>query len=398
MMHIHLKLCRMNSPTYVIEGDIKGRFDNINHNHIVDTLNEWQIPKWSLEIITKILKSNIFHDGQIYDSETGTPQGGVISPLLANVALTSLDNFCNNFGHRKLANPIVRYADDFIIVSRSEPYAEEVKDQIAEHLKETSGLTLSEEKTKITHITKGFNFLGFNFKKHKILKKGGKIEYALYIQPQREKTQDLLDECREIIKSNATATQENLIRLLIPKIMGWGMYYRFVNMRNEQNRFDRLIWNNLRNWGNRRHPKKSKRWIRKKYFRNKPNTKSWYFGDPNTNLFLPRLGEIPKKRFVKVDKQYRVYDSKPETIEYWRRREYVNAYNQIKSIRRTRLFKKQNGKCYHCQGNFVQDDIYDKQIHTHHLIPKAKGGTEDYSNLRLVHIDCHWELHALATE
>lgn len=396
MMHIHLKMCRNVSPTYVIEGDIKGCFDNIKHDHIIETLDEWRIPKWCLEYLTEILKSKIYTNGEVYDSETGTPQGGVISPLLANVALTSLDYFCDKLptGYRQKTSPMVRYADDFIIISRSELNAREIKNLIAEHLHGTIGLELSDEKTKITHITKGFNFLGFTFKKHKILKKGGKTEYALYIQPQKEKTQKLLNECRQIMKKHPTITQDSLIRLLTPKIVGWGMYYRFVNFRTEHVRFDRLIWTNLKNWAKRRHPNKSHRWVRKKYFVNKPNTRIWHFGIEEQKYFLPTLADIPKKMFIKINNKYRVYHKNAETKAYWEKRTYDNAYNQIESVRRRKLFTKQKGKCYLCKGAFNSDDFNDSQIHTHHVIPKKEGGTDNYSNLRLVHTDCHWELHA----
>ena len=393
MMHLHIKLSRVNSPTYIVEGNIKGCFDNIKHDHIIDTLNEWAVPKWCLERLLQILKSGIYADGEIYDNETGTPQGGVISPLLANVALTTLDNFCDALGYRKKANPLVRYADDFVILSRNELNAKEIKEQVAEHLLNETGLTLSEEKTKITHINKGFNFLGFNFKKRKIHKKGGKTEYALWIQPQREKAQNLLTECRKIIKDNATTTQENLIKVLTPKIISWGMYYRFVNYRLEQTRVDRILWHKLKTWGKRRHPKKSSRWVRQRYFVKKPNSRIWLFGIKEQNLILPTLAGIPKKMFIKVNNSYGVYDRNPEAQEYWTQREYVNAYNQIESVRRAKLFKKQRGKCYHCKGVFTDTDFNDSQIHTHHIIPKREGGTDNHNNLRLVHINCHWEIH-----
>ena len=396
MMHIHLKMCRNNSPTYVIEGDIKGCFDNIKHSHIIETLDEWNVPKWCLEHITSILKSGIYTNGEIYDSDTGTPQGGVISPLLANVALTSLDYLCDDLptGYYQKASPMVRYADDFIIISQKEPIAREIKTIIADHLQDKTGLELSDEKTKITHIQKGFNFLGFNFKKYEIMKKGGAKEYALYIQPEKEKTQNLLTECRKLIKRHSTVSQENLIRILRPKIIGWGMYYRFVNNRYEQFRFDRLIWHNLKRWGKRRHPKKSNRWVREKYFVNRPNTRIWEFGIKEQNNFFPRLSEIPKKMFIKVNNKYRVYDKDAESQEYWRKREYVNAYNQIETVRRQKLFKRQKGKCYHCKKSFNEEDLNTHQVHTHHIIPKKQGGNDNYNNLRLVHTNCHWEIHA----
>lgn len=397
MIHLHIKLSRVKSPTYVVEGDIKGCFDNINHDHIIETLNDWIVPKWSLEIIMKILKSGIYHNGQIYDSDTGTPQGGVISPLLANVALTTLDNYCDEIGTRrrshKVVNPIVRYADDFILVSQSEPRAIELKEKVAEHLKITTGLTLSEEKTKIIHITKGFNFLGFNFRKYEIQKKGGIVEHALRIQPQKEKADELLTNCREIIKNSKTVKQEDLIRVLSPKLRGWGLYYRFVNLARQQYRIDRLLWYNLYLWAVRRHPHKTKRWIINKYFTKVPNKRIWRFGDKSINFYLPVLGKIPRKRFIKIDNNFRVYDSSTKALEYWEKREYLNAYDQIESVRQQKLFRKQKGKCFHCKDKVVDTEIQNGLIHIHHVIPKSEGGTNNYSNLRLVHSECHKDIH-----
>ena len=390
--HLHVKLSREACPRYVIEGDIKGCFDSIKHEHIIQTLRNWLVPKCGLEVIKQILKSDIFHDGQVYDSESGTPQGGLISPLLANVALTSLDYYCEQFGSRK-SNPIVRYADDFVIVSRSELEAIEIKEQVAEHLKETSALILSEEKTKITHITKGFDFLGFNLMKQKTLTQGGKVKYVLRTQPQKEKVKDFLLDCKRMIKRNATLQQSSLISLLSPKIIGWGMYYRHVSLATRLHKADARLWEMLYRWGLRRHPKKSKRWVLDRYFTKVPNTKIWRFGERETNNFLPRIGKIVRKRFVKINNDYRVYDSCPKTIEYWNKREFLNAYDQIDSVKRKKLFSKQEGKCFHCKGSFNEDDILKQETHIHHVIPRTKGGTDNHSNLRLLHAECHREIH-----
>ena len=392
MEHLYLKLALENRPKYVIEGDIKGCFDNIKHDHIIRTLEEWQVPKWVLEIIMNMLKSKIFHNGEVYDSDTGTPQGGVISPLLANVALTTLDNFCNKFVKgTKRKNPIVRYADDFVIVSRSELEAKQIKQEVAEYLLEKTGLTLSDEKTKITHIYKGFNFLGFNFKKYKIQKKGG-VKRVLRIQPQKEKVSNLLKECQEVLKNHATATQEGVIRLLTPKIKGWGMYYRHVFATNTFGRTDGKLWEKLYRWAKRRHPNKSKRWVMRRYFHKSSDLK-FHFMDKEKNVALPLLSKIPRKRFIKINNDFRVYDGAPETVEYWEKREYLNALDQIGYIKRRTLFQRQEGKCTHCHRRITDEDIQRRETHVHHVIPRSQGGTNGYSNLRLIHMECHKEIH-----
>lgn len=392
MSQLFVKLAREDRPKYVLKGDIKGCFDNIRHEHIMETLAEWKVPKWAIETVRKMLQTGIFHNGEVYDSEMGTPQGGVISPLLANVALTTFDDFCAKFGTKK-SNPIVRYVDDFVIVCRNEPEAIEVKEEIAEHLQTKVGLTLFEEKATITHIYKGFDFLGFNFRKYKTLRKSGKVKYSLSIRPQKEKVNKLLEECKGILDRYKTATQQNIILLLTPKLMGWAMYYRHVVATRTFSRIDGKLWDKLYRWANRRHPKKSKGWIMNKYFQRTSERKS-HFVDRETNTKLPTLGKIPIKRFVKVNSKFRVYDRNSETLEYWNKREYLNAFNQIESVKRGRLFTNQRGKCPHCKGTITQEDIKGQETHVHHVIPKSEGGTDSYSNLRLLHTECHREIHA----
>jgi RNA-directed DNA polymerase len=387
---LFLKLSRKTSYRYIIEGDIKGCFDNIKHNHITETLDKWLVPNWAIEYIMKILKSKIFENGLVYDSETGTPQGGVISPMLANVALTSLDNLCDTFTRH--SNPIVRYADDFVIVCQSELEAKERKEIIAEHLLEKAGLTLSEEKTNITHITKGFNFLAFNFRKYKSKMRSN--DEVLLIKPPKEKVVETLRDWKGILKSNKAITTNSLISILRPKMLGWGMYYRHSVSKQIFSSMDYKMWFKLLKWIRHRHPNKSTKWLINNYFYKKKGTeKSYYFVDKTTGKSLPKLSQIPIKRFIKINNKYRVYCDNPETKEYWSKREYQNAFGQIWSIKTKRLYKKQQGKCFHCKSLILDDDIANQKVHIHHLIPKAIGGTDTYSNLRVVHEDCHKDIH-----
>ena len=162
--HLFNKLSQRGSKQWVIEGDIRGCFDNISHEHILKTLKSWEVKKNIANIIERMLKSEILFKDITQKVDTGTPQGGILSPMLANVALTALDDYCNeNFGvlvynskkrgGQHIQNPIVRFADDFIIVCKSEQEAECIKGKIATYLRENIGLELSNEKTKITHIT-----------------------------------------------------------------------------------------------------------------------------------------------------------------------------------------------------------------------------------------------------
>ena len=410
---------RPDCKRYVIEGDIKGCFDNINHNHILETLDNWQTPQWAINAISKMLKSGILHNNDYSESEVGTPQGGVISPLLANVALTTFDNFCEKYGKSKFSyergtyryNPLVRYADDFVIPSISEPEAEEIKAEIATFLKEKIGLTLSQEKTKITHITKGFNFLGFNFRKYKkdpkrsyLKEKQYKalkpinekwVNHVLLITPEKEKVQNLLKECQKVLDTHQATPQGAVIQLIDPKLIGWGMYYRHVVSSDIFTKVDHEIWWKLFRWAKRRHPNKSKKWIVSKYFSRQ--NRRHRFTDKETQTWITALSQIPIRRFVKIKGGIRVYDNDSKTKEYWEKREYINAYEQIHSVRVRKLYDRQKGKCPVCKGQLTQEQIKERELHTHHLKPRSLGGSESYSNLRLLHSECHRELHTKLT-
>ncbi len=387
--HLYQKLAGTDKYRYVIEGDIKGCFDNINHQHILETLSEWKTPEYAIKQIEKMLKSKIFHNGEVYNSETGTPQGGVISPMLANVALTRLDNYCKRFNRG--SNPIIRYADDFVITTKSEKDGKHIKQEISELLQQEIGLTLSDEKTQITHILKGFNFLGFNIRKYKThnTKSGEKF----LTKPQKERTNEALREWRTLIKQLPNAKPITLIKVLQPKVIGWAMYYRFAVSKRVFSKVDNALWRCLDKWTQKRHNKKSRRWQRSKYFHSPKGNKTLTFYDKDTGVNFPKLEQIPIKRFVGVKPDKRVYDENPEIVEYWKKREYTNAFGQIWNIKVERLYKRQYGKCHHCKTIITNDEISNNEIHIHHIIPKAIGGTDDYSNLKLVHEDCHKDIH-----
>ena len=392
---LYIKLGRTKTPRYIVEGDIKGCFDNISHNQIINTLGLWKVPSFAINTINGFLKTKVFHNGEIFDNETGTPQGGVISPLLANVSLTSLDTFvADNFGYKHsagISNPIVRYADDFVIVCHSKQLAKQVKESVEEHLTQI-GLTLSKEKTKITHIKDGFDFLGFNIRKYRKTphKSNDSGDYSLLIKPQKEKILNLLRGCKEIIDSNKTATQLGLIQRLNSKLQGWANYYKFVVSSEVFSGIDQKIWWKVFNWCKRRHPTKTAKWIIRKYYdiyrKNKPFSEKGYRLVHMSNIFS-------KTRFVIVKNGMRVYSA--ENADYWRKREYMNTRNKLYSYRVKKLYEKQEGFCPHCKTQITEKDVDDNGIHIHHMLPRSFEGSERYSNLRLLHKECHIELHQI---
>ena len=343
--HLFKKLSQRGSKQWVIEGDIRGCFDNISHEHIVKTLRTWKVNENIVNIIESTLRAEILLEDTIQETDTGTPQGGILSPMLANVALTSFDEHCHkNFGvhtwrSRKqggnyIQNPLVRYADDFVIVCKSKPEAERIKGEISSFLKEEIGLTLSDEKTRITHISDGFDFLGFNIRKY--THKSPKSKYhsigILLIKPQKENVLKVTGKIQEILDSNKTAKQESIINMLNPIIQGYGMYNRFVVSQKTFSTIDDQIWNMLWKWAKRRHPNKSGAWITRKYFTTTTGQK-WVFKDETGNE-IRSMTRIPIVRYVMIRSGMRVHANDSETKEYWQKRVFTNALSQVYSIKK----------------------------------------------------------------
>jgi RNA-directed DNA polymerase len=391
------KLANKYRPRYIVEGDIKGCFDNISHDHITHTLKSWKVPNFATNLLKGFLRAKVFHNGEVFDNETGTPQGGIISPLLANVALTSLDNFIkDNFSikrSKEIVNPIVRYADDFVIVSVSKQRAKEIKQSIKEYLS-TIGLTLSVEKTKINHIYDGFDFLGFNIRKYRETHQKSNVasDYILLIKPQRENVDKVQKGCKEIFDNNKASKQETLIYQLNPKLQGWANYYRYVVSSSIFSKIDKTNWNRTLNWAKRKHPEKSLKWIYSKYYSRHRETRMQNFMDKLNNIRLIHMQDIfSKKRFVIVKKTMRVYSAKD--ADYWRSREYHNTFNRLFVRKLRELFSKQEGNCPYCESQIIEEEVVNGGIHAHHMLPRSFGGTDRYSNLRLLHRECHIELH-----
>lgn len=393
MEHLFVKLSKRNSKQWLIEGDIKGCFDHISHSHITDTLKAWCVPETTVNIIRRMLKAKTLVGNELESVESGTPQGGILSPMLANTALTGLDNHCaKEYGRKRkgeIINPIVRYADDFVIVCGSQQEAEDIRDTIAEYLSRTMGLELSREKTRITHVEAGFDFLGFNVKKYR--KRSPRSKYhkvgQLLMKPQKEKVKGFLQEVKDVLDSHKASKPETIIRLLNPKIQGFGMYYRHAVSSQVFGYISREIWQKSWRWSKRRHPGKSVSWIKRKYYDDRWNLVS------ETGERLLDIARIRIVRHRKVKLGMRVYARDEQTREYWKQWEYRKGLEQIYSRRLDRLYRRQKGRCQICGQLITRRDISKSQVHTHHIIPRKEGGTEGLNNLCLLHVECHKEMH-----
>lgn len=297
--HCFLALARKNSAQWILEGDIKACFDGISHNWLLEHIPMDKIPlkQW---LKAGYMEGNIFHD-----TEAGTPQGGIISPTLANMTLDGMAAVVRLATARTEKVNFVRYADDFVITGASKDVLEKkVKPAIVQFLSER-GLTLSEEKTLITHIDHGFDFLGFNVRKY---------DGKLLIKPSKKSVKTFTDGLRTIVKSNPTIKTESLIRLLNPKLWGWANFYRYVVSKAVFSRVDEALYQSLCRWTRRRHPQKSAMWLRNRYFCH-PALKTWHFhariSDAENRLVLLRLVKTAKvgiKRHVKLRAEATPYD------------------------------------------------------------------------------------------
>ena len=307
----YLALRLRNSSKYILEADIKSCFDNISKSWLLQNV------PMDKEILKKWLEAGYIENNEMFPTHNGTPQGGIISPGLLVITLAGLEEtvmqtISNN---RKDKVHFSIYADDFIITGATKEILEnKVKPAVEKFLKER-GLSLSEEKTRITHIDDGFDFLGVNVRKYR-----GK----LIIKPSKNSVKTLLNDIRATIKSNGVAKTENLIHVLNDKLRGWSNYHRHICAKRTFEYISHCIFKELWRWAIRRHPNKGKCWIKEKYFRT-ASTRNWVFSAKTrkrdggiVNLDLLDIGQVKIVRHTKIRANATLYD--PAFTEYFRQR------------------------------------------------------------------------------
>lgn len=281
---------------WVLEGDIKGCFDHISHDWLLDNI------PMDKKILKKFLKSGFVYQQQLFPTESGTPQGGIISPILANMTLDGMEAVikkrywsCStgtiDRHHNKHKVNFIRYADDFIVTANSKEVALDVKKIIADFLS-TRGLTLSEEKTRVTFISEGFDFLGWNFRKY-----NGK----LLIKPSKSSCKNIADKIRLLIKTHRAVAQDDLINILNPVIRGWCNYHRSMVAKESFKNLDSVLFTALWKWARHRHPMKSCQWIKDKYWTRIGN-RDWIFSGKDNNLYIAGLTKIRRHCKIQLDK------------------------------------------------------------------------------------------------
>jgi RNA-directed DNA polymerase len=364
--------------TWVLDADIKGFFDNIAHESILTLIGTFA----KKEFIKGWLKAGFIDSGVHNPTETGTPQGGVISPLLANIGLHGLEQYINSV-NPKLG--IIRYADDFIVTGKDKESLEQVLILIKQWLSKR-GLEISTEKTTVVHIDTGFNFLGFNLRHYK-----GK----LLIKPQKEKVLAFCKKIGETLSNMKAATQKDVIEKLNPLLRGFANYYRGVVSKQTfeyiRNRVKIYLWR----WASRRHPNKSKKWVQNRYY-SRFGGDNWTFMCKGTDRkgkekshILYNISSTPIVRHIKVKGNSSPDD--PSLREYWQKRatDYGKKY-WAKGSKYEAIAKLQKWKCPVCGDSLFNGE----PIETHHIVPVAEGGTDDSENLMHLHKACHKQVHS----
>ena len=372
---------------YVLDADITKCFDRINQTKLLAKLNTFptltrQIKAW--------LKSGVVMDGKLFPTHEGTPQGGVVSPLLALIALQGLETAmrrCVNPGRAQRALAVVVYADDFVVLHPLLAVILKCKQAAEDWLKEMS-LELKPSKTRIAHTRiphdghVGFDFLGFNIRQHSVGKhqsgcngSGSKLGFKTIIKPSKKKIATHLETIGNIIKSHKSAPQTAVISRLNSVIRGWCNYYATVSSKKTFSHCRNIVWLQLRAWARYRTGNFSARTLDKYWH---------YIGyrltfSTQDGLRLMAHTDTPIKRHVKVrgDKSY--FDG---DVLYWsmRKGRHPELPNRV-----AMLLKKYKGKCPECGLMFVENDL----IEVDHQIPKREGGTDKFDNLQPLHRHCH---------
>ena len=379
------------SAPWILDADIAGFFDNISHDWLLNHvhMNKVMLRKW--------LKSGVVDEGQLRRTDDGTPQGGIISPLLANITLNGLEAGLQRFlrdtlGIAKTKSVkvnLVRYADDFVVTSDSKELLETTVQPWIEKFLRERGLELSKEKTRIVHIDNGFDFLGWTFRKFK-----GK----LLIKPSAKNVNAFYAEVQEIIADSLAVPTKRLIQRLNPVLYGWARYHRGVVAKSTFSKLDQLIYWRLMRWGLRRHPRKTKKWVYNRYWLN-VGTRRVFAGTDidrlgdTVRISLCQLSDTKIVRHVKVKGDYNPFD--PAWEAYGERLRVARMSADIWDTQRLKLWLDQDGRCAHCQQAI---DVAEEGWDDHHIVPIRLGGSNALSNRVLLHPVCHTRVHALGLE
>lgn len=370
------------SARWVLEADIKGCFDHISHDWL-----KQHIPM-DRRVLSQWLAAGIIERGSWFPTRAGTPQGGIISPVLANLTLDGLEALLRRHFPKKRNNQLVnyiRYCDDFVVTGRSKTLLEARVKPLIEQFLSIRGLSLAPQKTRVVHIEAGFDFLGQHLHR---------VNGSVLIHPSKQNVKTFLDKVRATIKRQAAAPAVRLIRTLNPMIRGWACYHRHVQSAAAFSKVGHHIFQALWRWAKRRHPNKSSQWVKDKYF-DAFGGYRWVFSDhrwvngEEQVYRLVQITQIRRFRHIKVRGQANPFD--PEWEMYFEQRLTQQLKSRPNCTATVRfLWLRQQGQCPVCQSQLTLDEPW----HVHHRLPKAEGGDDKANNLVLLHPDCHRQIHS----
>jgi RNA-directed DNA polymerase len=374
-------LAKSNSPQWILEGDIKGCFDHISHDWMSNNICT------DKAVMNKWFKAGFIETGKLFPTTKGTPQGGIISPVVCNMTLDGIalmlkESFSNYKGIH-----FIRYADDFIVTGHSKEILEkDVKSTITSFLKQR-GLELSQEKTKVTHITEGFDFLGQNVRKYP---SQGKLK--LLIKPSEKNIHSFLEGIRKTIRTARSITQAGLIKQLNPKISGWANFHRSVVSKEVFTKIDKQIWHLLFQWAKRRHPKKNTEWVLNKYYKRIKGITHRFSGleilkdGSSKEKTLLQMSHTPIRRHIKILQPANPYDEQYD--EYFEKRISDKWKNNSYKLFVNRMIRNfQQGKCPCCSEKLKIENNWCISLKK----KTSKGGEYKSDNMDVIHSKCYDE-------
>jgi RNA-directed DNA polymerase len=377
---------------YVLDADIAACFTRINHEALLNKLHTFPALR---RVIHGWLKAGVLEGTELFPTEEGTPQGGPLSPLLANVALHGLETAISSAFPARLPRSqgrehwrpvVIRYADDFVVLHQDRAVIEQAQ-QIASHWLASMGLELKPSKTRITHTLHqtvepaGFDFLGFHVRQYAVGKthrgKRGR-GFKTIIKPSTAKQQQHLADLAEAVQAHPQSPVKTLVATLNPKIVGWANYYSRQNSSEVFSRLDHLLWQKLWPWATRRHPTKSHAWVKERYWPTR-GRRRWVFG-LRDGTALARHAATTIDEHVKVKGDASFFDG---NVVYWASR--LGRHPELPKSK-AELLKRQQGRCARC-GLFFTDRH--EVMESDHRRPRSLGGQDGIQNRDLVHRHCH---------
>ena len=378
---------------WVVDADIKGCFDNINHNRLLSTIGNFP----GRRLIREWLKAGYIDNNVFHAQISGTPQGGIISPLLANIALHGMEKALgikyNSKGNSIGKRIVVRYADDFVILCETKQDAELARNEMDSWLFQR-GLELSHEKTNICHITEGFDFLGFNIRHYKV--KNTKTGYKLLIKPSKKFLHKTRNDIREIFLNHSGKSVTTLIGKTNPVIRGKANYLGKQVSSKAFADLDYYLFKRQARFVNRTHPNKNKKWKKNKYWGrlNLLKKDNWVFGDKQSGSYMLKFTWTKIKRHSLVSK--RASPDDPALKEYWEKRNKKIQKSEVTkwNTKQEQVAFKQSYRCPICKQSLFNDE----ELHLHHIVPRYEGGKDTLDNLIWVHLFCHHKVHHQKTK